>query len=206
MAKSVLESKGKLIVITGPMFSGKTEELLRQLHLAQYAQKKTIFFTSSEETYDLNKSSNNLQPSNEIVANPISKSNQIYKYLKNKTEAKTIFIDKLHFFDKKVVEILPKLAKKGYRVVAAGLDQDFKGEAFKQVAVLLALADKVIKLTSICRVCHRKATMTQRTLGLAFTTDPIVLIGNKDIYEARCRSCHVVGEQSTAVGEKSDWS
>ena len=91
-------------------------------------------------------------------------------------------------------------------MVAAGLDQDFRGKPFENTALLLALAEKVIKLTSICRVCRQEASMTQRLINRqpVLTSDPVILVGSGEIYEARCRVCHVISKLETAIGEKVD--
>jgi len=95
-------------------------------------------------------------------------------------------------------------------VTAAGLDQDFRGRPFENTALLLSLAEKVIKLTSICLICRQKANMTQRLINgqPALITDPIILLGGGEIYEARCRSCHLVNKltASISMGKKINWS
>lgn len=203
----ISNKKGKLIIITGPMFSGKTEELLRRIRRAQYAQKEILIFKPSlDNRYSLNEVVSHSDPNNKVSAIVINKSKEIYNYLKKKHEIETIFIDELHFFEPKIVKNLNKLAKSGYQIVAAGLDQDFRGRPFENTAFLLSLAEKVIKLTSICLVCRQKANMTQRLIGgqPALITDPIILIGGRESYEARCRSCHVVSKLTASItmGEK----
>ncbi|RHZ37464.1 thymidine kinase [endosymbiont GvMRE of Glomus versiforme] len=210
MAKSNSPSKkGKLTIITGPMFAGKTEELLRQIRRAQYAQKKIVIFKPSlDNRYSETEITSHIN--NKITAIVINKGEEteIRTYLKKKPETEIIFLDELHFFDQEIVKILNKLVKQGHQVIAAGLDQDFRGRPFKSTAFLLALAEKIVKLTAICRVCNEEATMSQRLISSrpALATDPVILPGGEKIYEARCRSCHVVNKLIASVGEKINWS
>jgi thymidine kinase len=143
---------------------------------------------------------------NKITVITINKSKEIEEHLKKHPRTEIVFIDELHFFDQRIVKALNKLAKQGYSVVAAGLDQDFRGKPFENTALLLASAEKVIKLTSICRICYREAGMTQRLINRrpVLTSDPVILVGGREIYEARCRACHVVSKLETAIGEKVD--
>jgi thymidine kinase len=203
MAKENLtDKKGNLTIIAGPMFAGKTKELLRQIHLVQEDQKEILIFKSFLDTL----------PSTETTAHSnkktiaINKSKEINECLKKYPRAETIFIDGLHFFDRGIVKTLNKLVKKGYLVVAAGLDQDFRGKPFENTAFLLALAEKVIKLASVCRICRQEARMTQRLINgqPVLTNDPIILVGGKEIYEPRCRIHHVISKLETAIGEKVD--
>lgn len=206
MAKANQTSKrGNLTIITGPMFAGKTEELLRQIHCAQYAQKKVLIFKSSlDNRYSATEITSHLN--DKIAAITINKSKEIDEYLKKNSRTEYIFIDELHFFDQRIVKTLNKLAKEGYSVVAAGLDQDFRGKPFENTALLLALAEKIIKLASICRVCYREASMTQRLINgrPVLASDPVILVGGGEIYEARCRACHVVSKLETSIGEKAN--
>ncbi|CAI2187096.1 2339_t:CDS:2 [Funneliformis geosporum] len=192
--------KGKLTLITGPMFAGKTEELLRQIHGAQYAQKEILIFKPFLNNHY---ATTEINPYLEI-AQEVKESKEIEEYLKKQPRTGIIFVDGLHFFDPRIVKTLNKLTKQGYLVVAAGLDQDFRGKPFKNTAFLLALAEKVIKLTSICRICGQEANMTQRLINgrPALASDPIILIGGRETYESRCRACHILSKLETAIGEK----
>ncbi|CAJ0836271.1 2044_t:CDS:2 [Entrophospora sp. SA101] len=205
MAKaSSPNKKGNLTIITGPMFAGKTEELLRQIRRAQYAQKEILIFKPSlDNRYSATEITSHLN--NKITATIVSKSKEIYTYLKKQPKTEIIFLDELHFFDQKVVKVLNKLAKQGYQAIAAGLDQDFRGKPFENTSFLLALAEQVIKLAAICRICNEEANMTQRLINgqPALATDPVILVGGLEAYEARCRSCHLVGKLTASVGEKA---
>ncbi|CAH1764174.1 23392_t:CDS:1 [Entrophospora sp. SA101] len=205
--ENLVNKKGSLTIITGPMFAGKTEELLRQIRRVQYAQKEILIFKSSlDNRYSATEITSHIN--NKTAATIISKSKEIHTHLKKKPKTKVIFLDELHFFDPKIVKTLNKLAKEGYQITATGLDQDFRGKPFENTSFLLALAEKVIKLTAICRVCNGEANMTQRLIGgqPALTTDPVILVGGQEAYEARCRSCHIVGKLTALIEEKDDYS
>ncbi|CAJ0844893.1 3821_t:CDS:2 [Entrophospora sp. SA101] len=162
--ENLVNKKGSLTIITGPMFAGKTEELLRQIRRVQYAQKEILIFKSSlDNRYSATEITSHIN--NKTAATIISKSKEIHTHLKKKPKTKVIFLDELHFFDPKIVKTLNKLAKEGYQITATGLDQDFRGKPFENTSFLLALAEKVIKLTAICRVCNGEANMTQRLIG-----------------------------------------
>jgi len=117
---------------------------------------------------------------------------EILKYIDASVYA--VAIDEVQFFDEDIVMVLDYLADKGIRVIAAGLDRDFRGEPFGSMPELLTKAEFVSKLTAICSVCGAPATRTQRLVNHhpAAFNDPIVLVGAKEAYEPRCRHCHMV--------------
>lgn len=195
-----INKKGKLTIITGPMFAGKTEELLRKIKKSQYAKEKALIF--KPYIFDNNYLERKTKITNFIV---IKESKEMYDYLKKGAKVEKIFIDKLHFFDKNITKVLNKLAKRNYQIIATGLDQDFRGKPFKNVAYLLALAEKVIKLSAICVICKQAAHMTQRLINNqpASTTDPVIIVGKEEIYQARCRLCHVVNKLNASIVERS---
>lgn len=182
---------GTIEVIAGPMFAGKSEELLRRIIRLVYAKKNFLVFKPSID---------NRYSDVEIVSHqkrkykaiPLSKSDEILKFINDKVQV--VCIDEVQFFDDGIVNICDYLAKKGIRVIVAGLDCDFKGDPFPVVANLLAKAEYVTKLTAICQVCGKEATMTQRLINgePASKSDPVVLVGASESYEARCRHCHEV--------------
>ena len=185
------KSRGSIEIICGPMFAGKSEELLRRINRLVYAKKNFFVFKpsidnrySESEVVSHNKKS--------YKAFSISKSNEILRHVGPKTEA--ICIDEIQFFDEGVIDVIEELADRGLRIIAAGLDMDFKGEPFPITAQLLARAEDVTKLTAICVVCGKEATRTQRLINgePASVNDPVVLVGAAESYEARCRHCHVV--------------
>ncbi len=183
--------KGWVEAIVGPMFAGKTEELIRRVKRMDYAKKQYIIFKpaidnrySKTEIVSHNKKA--------LKAISISHGSDIKRHLKKDTQA--IVIDEVQFFDESLVKYAKELAELGYRVICAGLDTDFRGEPFGIVGPILAISEKVTKLTAICSVCGEEATKTQRIInGMpAYYNDPVILVGEKESYEARCRCCHTV--------------
>lgn len=182
---------GYIEVVIGPMYSGKSEELIRRLRRAKIAKQNVVVFKpqienrySKEDVVSHNGDS--------INAIPISNAREIYNHIDNKTQV--VGIDEVQFFDEEIVEIAMNLADKGIRVIAAGLDMDFKGEPFGPTPRLLAVAEFVDKIQAICSVCGQPANRSQRLINgePARYDDPIIQVGAVESYEARCRKCHVV--------------
>ncbi|MCF7924544.1 MAG: thymidine kinase [Candidatus Izimaplasma sp.] len=187
----IKQKEGWIEVITGPMFAGKTEELLRRIKRLEYAKHNIIVFkpkidTRYDEGHVVSHDNNKTQSIN------ISSSRQILDYVDRNTQV--VAIDEVQFLDDEVVEICEYLADKGIRVIVSGLDRNFRGEEFSFMPRLLAIAEYVTKLTAICVKCHTPATRTQRIINgrPAKYNDPVILVGAKDSYEARCRDCHEV--------------
>ena len=185
------KNDGWIEVICGSMFSGKSEELIRRVHRVQIAKKKVQVF---KPTIDTRYSIQYIYSHNGTKIEAINISNS--KELLEKTEPDTevVAIDEAQFYDKGIVAICQKLADQGRRVMVAGLDQDFRGEPFGPIPELLAVAEYIDKLQAICMICGSTASKTQRLVNgkPAKYSDPIILIGAKETYEARCRKCHVV--------------
>jgi thymidine kinase len=185
------KNDGWIEVICGSMFSGKSEELIRRVHRVQIAKKKVQVF---KPTIDTRYSIQYIYSHNGTKIEAINISNS--KELLEKTEPDTevVAIDEAQFYDKGIVTICQKLADQGRRVIVAGLDQDFRGEPFGPIPELLAVAEYINKLQAICMICGSPASRTQRLVNgkPAKYSDPIILIGAKETYEARCRKCHVV--------------
>ena len=184
---------GTIAMIVGGMFAGKTEELLRRLKRLFYAKKAFLLFKPSiDHRYYKDKVTSHNQ--NTLEAIVINKPEEIYKYLKPDTYA--VGIDEIQFFDRSIIKVVEDLANKNILVIGAGLDLDFKAEPFGVMPELLARAESVSKLTAICQVCGNPAGRTQRLINgkPAKKTDPTILIGALDSYEARCRHCHILGE------------
>ncbi len=183
--------KGWIEVITGPMFAGKSEELIRRIKRLEYAHKKTLVFKPKID---------NRYSENEIVSHSkiktrsinIETAQDILKYVDRDTEA--VVIDEVQFLDHEIVHVVEDLANRGIRVIVAGLDRDFRGEPFQNMPELLALAEDVTKLTAICMRCGAPATRTQRLVNgePASYDDPIIIVGASESYEPRCRHCHEV--------------
>ena len=176
---------GWIEVICGSMFSGKTEELIRRVHRAEYARQKIqVFKPKIDDRYDKEQIVSHSQMKTPSVI--VVTSQDIHKQVKYDTEV--VAIDEVQFFDDKFVDICSKLADSGKRVIVSGLDQDYRGIPFGPMPQLLAIAEYVTKLNAICVKCGNPASRTQR---LSHDKDTIV-VGASDIYEARCRNCHEV--------------
>ena len=188
----LLVKDGWIEVIAGSMYAGKTEELLRRIRRIEYAKKDIIVFKpcidnrySNDEVVSHNNS--------RVRSVNISNSSEVYEHLKEKLPY-AIAIDEVQFLDGGIVNVCEYFANLGVRVIVAGLDKDFRGEPFGVMPELLARAEFVTKLDAICQVCGAPATRTQRLInGIpAHYDDPIIMVGAKEQYEARCRHCHVV--------------
>ena len=186
-----IEKPGWIEVVCGPMFAGKTEELIRRVKRMDFAKKKYIIFKPViDDRYSISEVVSHSQ--RKVQAINISNSKEMAAYITEDIEA--VLIDEVQFFDEAVLEVCRTLANQGLRVICAGLDCDFRGNPFPIVANLLAMAEQITKLTAICVCCGNEATMTQRIInGLpARYQDPTILVGEKESYEPRCRKCHVV--------------
>lgn len=182
---------GRIEVVCGPMFAGKTEEIIRRITRMEYAKKNFIVFKPLID---------NRYSNDEVVSHSkykkkainIASSRDILKYVTDDIQA--VVIDEVQFFDDGVVAVAQQLADEGLRVICAGLDLDFKGKPFGVIPQLLAVAERVTKLTAICVCCGEEATRTQRIINgkEAYEDDPVVLVGANESYESRCRSCHKV--------------
>ena len=184
-----MKKRGWIEVICGPMFSGKTEELIRRVKRAKIAKQGVqVFKHGIDVRYDKEKviSHDGLN----VEANPIKESEQIKTFLKPDTEV--VAIDEAQFFDENLLLICNQLADEGLRVIVAGLDTDFRGEPFGPMPNISAIADKVDKLTAICVKCGAPATRSQRLINgrPASYIDPLIIVGAKEMYEARCRHCY----------------
>lgn len=185
---------GWIEVICGPMFAGKSEELIRRARRLDYAKKKYLVFKPAiDDRYSETEVVSHIK--NKIKSIVIRSASEILKYVKNDTYA--VIIDEVQFLDHEVVDIAELLANRGIRVIVGGLDTDFRGEAFPIVSELLARAEDVTKLTAICVKCGAPATKTQRIINgvPADYNDPIVLVGASEQYEPRCRHCHEVNKK-----------
>lgn len=188
-------SSGWIEVICGSMFSGKTEELIRRVRRAQIAhQKVQVFKHSLDARYAQREvaSHNGLQ----IAAIPVENAAQLEELIEPDTTV--VAIDEGQFFDGELVRLCKGLADRGVRVIVAGLDMDFRGEPFGPMPYLMAEAERVDKLQAICVVCGGPASRTQRLINghPAAYDDPVILVGAREVYEARCRGCHEVRESS----------
>lgn len=182
---------GTIEVITGSMFCGKTDELIRRLRRATIARQKVqVFKPALDDRYALEKVTSHA--GGEYDALPIRRSVEIFDFLKDETTV--VAIDEAQFFDDQIVEVVTQLADQGVRVIVAGLDTDFRSEPFGSMPVLMAKAERVDKLHAICMVCGGLASRTQRLVNNepAHYNDPVVIVGASELYEARCREHHDV--------------
>ncbi len=180
---------GLLTVICGSMYAGKSEELIRLARRALFAKKKVQVFkpaldTRFHEEYVVT----HMGVRHEAI--PVAGVSELRDAIEPDTEV--ICIEEAQFFDKSVVSCLVDLADRGRTVIAAGLDQDFRRQPFGPMGDLMAVADEVVKLRAICARCGRLASHTQRIIEgkPARWSDPVVLIGATESYEARCRICY----------------
>jgi len=179
---SATGKRGSLEVITGSMFSGKTEELIRRLRRAQFAGLKVeIFKPSLDKRYSETRVVSHDDKS--IVSTPVDHATAI---LLLAGDVNVVGIDEAQFFDNSIVDVCNKLADKGIRVVIAGLDMDFMGKPFGPMPALLAIAEFVTKVHAICMRCGNLAQYSFRKSE----EDQVVVLGEKDKYEPLCRTCY----------------
>ncbi len=182
---------GSLTVITGSMFSGKTEELIRRLRRALYARRRVQVFKHALDTRsELTEIRTHNGVLHEAVA--VSTSDELLERVERTTDV--VAVEEAQFFDEGIVSACRRLADSGYEVIAAGLDMDFRGRPFGPMPLPLAEADEVVKLRAICARCGRDASRSQRLIDgePAPPSAPIILVGAQESYEARCRHCHEV--------------
>lgn len=175
------ERRGWIEVICGSMFSGKTEELIRRLKRVKIANLEAeIFKPAIDVRYDEVKIVSH--DTNSIHSTPVSNAKAILDHV---GEVDVVGIDEAQFFDEEIASVCEKLALKGIRVIVAGLDMDYMGRPFGQMPNLLAVADYITKLHAICVCCGNIANISYRKTA----DEGQVLLGEKDIYEPRCRVC-----------------
>ena len=182
---------GSIEVITGSMFCGKTDELIRRLRRATIARQKVqVFKPIIDNRYSIEKVTSHA--GSEYAALPIQHASEILERLDPETTV--VGIDEAQFFDEEIIPVSQRLAERGLRVIVTGLDTDFRGEPFGTMPVLMAKAEIVDKLHAICMVCGEPATRTQRLVDgkPAHYDDPVVIVGASELYEARCREHHLV--------------
>lgn len=184
--------RGRVEVICGSMFSGKSEELIRRVRRAEIARQTVqVFKPSIDDRYGV--ASVNSHDGRAAEAIAVENARNIFSHLNGDTTV--VAIDEAQFFDADIVAVCRSLADaRGLRVIVAGLDLDFRGEPFHPVPELMAQAEDVDKLHAICVVCGDEASRTQRIINdqPANYDDPIILVGATEAYEARCRHCHRV--------------
>ena len=187
-------SAGWLEVIAGSMFSGKSEELIRRLRRAKIARQKVqVFKPDIDSRYsndhivshsEMRHESANIKSATEVLA-------------KVDADTEVVGIDEGQFFDNELVNVANTLARRGVRVIIAGLDQDYTGKPWEPMPQLLAVAEYITKTHAICMKCGQAANYTQRT----FESEERVAVGGEGMYEARCRSCFVPHADAPTVHE-----
>lgn len=174
---------GWIELICGPMFSGKSEELIRRLKRAAIArQPLQIFKPRIDDRYHETRIVSHSDHS--IEAQAVATSEEIARVMQ--PETRVVGIDEVQFFDPGIVQVVERLAETGVRVICAGLDQDYTGKPFEPVPALLCVAEYVTKTLAICSRCGQPAGRSQRVAG----GGDRVLVGAADAYEPRCRRCH----------------
>jgi thymidine kinase len=189
-----ITNSGWIEVVTGSMFSGKTEELLRRLRRAEIAgQDVHAFKPAMDDRYgDATVGSH---AGRQWDATVVDTDADLYDRMRAALDGEEVVaIDEANFFPDDLVGVCEALAADGRRVIASGIDQTYRGEPFQPVPELVAVAEYVDKLQAICSVCGEPATRNQRLIDgePAHYDDPTIMVGAEESYEARCRNCHVV--------------
>lgn len=182
---------GRVELICGSMFSGKTEELIRRLRRAVIAKQKVqVFKHSIDQRYDAERLASHSGA--DFDAFPVQKAAEIPALLR--PEVTVVGIDEVQFFGEDIIPLIESLADSGIRVILAGLDLDFRGEPFGLMPQLLCRAEYVDKLHAICVCCGEEACRTQRLVNgqAAYYDDPVILVGASEAYEPRCRKHHEI--------------
>lgn len=181
---AVPKETGWIEVITGCMFSGKTEELIRRLRRAKIAKQKVVIFKPNIDT----RYSNNSIVSHSEQSLPSILIKDVKEILDLIEDAQVIGIDEAQFFSSDLIDVCNKLADNGKRVIVAGLDMDYKGTPFEPMPQILSVAEYITKSLAICVECGNPADRTQRKTS----SSERVIVGAADVYEARCRKCHYI--------------
>jgi thymidine kinase len=187
----LMKDMGWLEVICGSMYSGKSEELIRRVKRAEIARLKVqVFKPKIDDRFNQTNVVAHNGAQTEAVA--VDDSGVLFSLVKGDTEV--VAIDEAQFFDHGIVDVCRRLADMGKRVIVAGLDLDFRGQPFGPTPILMAMAEYVDKLQAICIKCGNPANRTQRLVNgkPAKATEPTILVGASESYEARCRRCHEV--------------
>ncbi len=189
---------GWIEVVIGPMYSGKSEELIRRVRRAKIAKQKVqVFKPEIDIRYSKDDVVSHCGEKEECI--PVKNSSDILRLLDEDTDV--VAIDEAQFFDEGIINVVTYIADGNKRVICAGLDMDFRGEPFGAMPSLSAIAEFVDKIQAICMVCGNPATRTQRLINgkPAKYVDPIVLVGATESYEARCRKCHIVPKEEGEI-------
>jgi thymidine kinase len=194
--------RGWIEVISGVMFSGKSEELIRRVRRAIIARRRVQVFKSHLDSRYTGLYSVSSHDGTELEATPVDSAGEIFRLVR--PESEIVAIDEAQFLDADIVEVATLLAGRGLRVILAGTDTDFRGEPFGSMGELMTVAEIVDKLQAICVVCGDPACRNQRLINgkPARWDSPTIMVGGRESYEARCRHCHRVprkDEDQTAL-------
>jgi thymidine kinase len=171
-----------LEVICGPMFSGKSEELIRRLRRARIARQRVqVFKPTIDDRYSVDRIVSHSEASLDAIVARTSE--DVMRLLDDRVEV--VGIDEVQFFDRGIIAVCERLANLGKRVIVAGLDLDYRGIPFEPVPQLMAVADYVTKTLAVCMRCGAAASRTQRLMA----SENRIVVGAADSYEARCRRC-----------------
>lgn len=189
-----LVKKGILEVICGPMFSGKSEELIRRLRRAKIAQQKVVSFNPRIDTRT---ALHSISSHNGASLEAITISDPLTIPTHIPFDVEVVGIDEVQFFSPEIINVVFNLVENGKRVIVTGLNLDFRGVPFGTIPTFMAIADTITKLSAICIVCGADAYLTQRIVDgtPARYDDPVVKPGAQEAYQARCRSCHIVDKK-----------
>jgi len=189
--------QGSLEIICGPMFSGKSEELIRRLRRAQLAKLNVLTCKHNLDDRQMIECLVS-HDGKKLEAKAVENVGDILKF-GQQDNVDVIGVDEAHWFDNQLVSVACRLIDAGKQVIIAGLDLDFRGVPFGCLPTLLAIADKVTKLSAICCICGKDAHFTQRLVdgNPAKYNDPVFLAGSQELYQARCRDCHVIDKRPT---------
>jgi thymidine kinase len=195
---TMIHHSGRVEVICGSMFCGKTEELIRRVRRATIARQQVQVFKPLIDNRYAGIEYISSHDGRNISAEPVERADQIRSLIAPDTTV--VAVDETQFFDVGIVSMVEELADNGLRVIVAGLDLDFRGEPFGAMPELLCRAEEVTKLQAICVVCGEKASRTQRLVNgqPANYHDPIIMVGAQEAYEARCREHHIVPRHEQA--------
>jgi thymidine kinase len=193
---------GWIEVISGVMFAGKSEELIRRVRRGIIARRRVQVFKSHLDARYTGLYSVSSHDGTELDASPVDSAAEIFRLVR--PESQLVAIDEAQFLDPDIVTVSTMLASRGMRVILAGTDTDFRGEPFGAMGELMAVAELVDKLQAICVVCGDPACRNQRLINgkPARYDSPTIMVGGRESYEARCRHCHQVprrDEDQTAL-------
>ncbi len=194
-------SEGRVEVITGVMFSGKSEELMRRVRRAIIARRDVQVFKSHLDDRYSGIRHVSSHDGKKIEAWPVSSSVEVAE--KVRPGVHVVAVDEAQFMDVGIVRVANALADQGLRVIVAGTDMDFRGEPFGPIGPLLAIAERIDKLHAICVICAERASRNQRLIDgePAAAEGPTIHVGGAESYEARCRACHEVPAATDAQEE-----